>query len=440
MNVKTAVKIFIIVGLSALLLFGCDILNSLFDPPTDGTGDAIDGDPTDGDPTDGDPTDGDGDSSPMAFMDIADAACLLIAPSGSAAASAMAVGDGETKLFKITDEGVLLEVTYTDDEGNDITNIQAPSAIYNVNATYVIVCFGNWTEAEGYLVRKTDGAVFTLSDVGSPEGGSFYGNPTVVQTDDDGNIYYTKIANSGAVRIVMKLDVGNPEEITGTVYTPDTDSADTFFVDANGNVAYGPRIKLASGGLYNLPEGALYWLGLDGDFRYATSNGVFAVHIDDSYAVTTTEVTSDGFYASAERYLLQLSERTYIIDAADHTISEVENPGNAPRMVSLEGIDSFDFAGGSDSYYYLTTTDASTNPMLIRIDPTDDSVTTLLPDGSVYYIIYAISISSSDDIVFNALRMSDGKKVIGEIDGATGEVTVIDESLSEEIIALERVN
>ena len=42
-------------------------------------------------------------------------------------------------------------------------------------------------------------------------------------------------------------------------------------------------------------------------------------------------------------------------------------------------------------------------------------------------------------MIFNALRMPDGAKIIGEIDSG-GTVTILDETLNTEVTVLERIN
>ena len=84
-------------------------------------------------------------------MSITDATDLFIAPySGTK-------GAGNNTLFKITSAGSVQEVAYTDANGDQTTFAYPPSAVFNVNSTYVVVCFS----PSGYLVRKSDGAVFS---------------------------------------------------------------------------------------------------------------------------------------------------------------------------------------------------------------------------------------------------------------------------------------
>jgi hypothetical protein len=64
------------------------------------------------------------------------------------------------------------------------------------------------------------------------------------------------------------------------------------------------------------------------------------------------------------------------------------------------------------------------------------SSTNLTTPGT--YDFYKFSVSPADVIHFNALRMSDGVKVIGQIDAA-GVLTIVDEEMNNEVTVLERI-
>ena len=100
-------------------------------------------------------------------------------------------------------------------------------------------------------------------------------------------------------------------------------------------------------------------------------------------------------------------------------------------------IDDYKVAGASSDFYYISGNDGSSNPMLIKVNPANDSATTLLTAG--LYDIYKMTISSDNIVLFNALRMADGVKIIGQID-AIGTVTILDETLDKEMVVLERMN
>lgn len=138
----------------------------------------------------------------------------------------------ENTLYKITTNGTIEEVVLRDNQSNVISSGYVPSQIYNVDSNYVILVF-----TDPYLVRKTDGAVFSLSNVGVPvqifgDGGNSGNTRKFIYNDSNGNVYYL----SGG--IVKKINVQNPDNITAQDYTPSVDSVSEFAVDSGGNLIY----------------------------------------------------------------------------------------------------------------------------------------------------------------------------------------------------------
>ncbi len=77
------------------------------------------------------------------------------------------------------------------------------------------------------------------------------------------------------------------------------------------------------------------------------------------------------------------------------------------------------------------------NSKLLKISKKDFSFTNFLPENQ--YDLFALSVSSDDVINFNALRYSDAKIVIGEID-ETGKLTITKDDFEEPVTALVRIN
>ena len=82
------------------------------------------------------------------------------------------------------------------------------------------------------------------------------------------------------------------------------------------------------------------------------------------------------------------------------------------------------------NYLYIAGMDSTNNTMLFKYDYTlkDDTTTRgktqLLPLND--YDVYSFTVSENDGITFNALRLSDGKKIIGRVGLNGGDVSVID--------------
>lgn len=388
----------------------------------------------------------------LSKMNISDAEYLFIAP-GSA-----------KRLFKITDENYIIEVTYEDENGEPMTMKKEPVSIYNIDDNYMIICFGldDYNIDEGYLVRKNDGAVFSLENAGFPfVQPNHFKNDKTVYTDSSGNIYYrTALQEPGyIIAELVKLNTENMDSITKTTYSPTEEHVEGFIVDKNGSAPYYGRLKTeisgsktifrirkANGGLYNLPSGTTnFWLGLDGVSYFLNSSGkIQKMSINSSYNVELIEYGSaygPFYYNTYNSYKLALKDRIIIVDTSQGEIYEVYNPSEQPREINLTSspIPTIRCAVASDNYYYLSGTDGENKAVLIQVNATDDSWTSLYAADT--YDIYTMSVSSFDILLFNALRMSDGIKVIGEINAtdSPAELSILDEISNTEMTVLERI-
>jgi hypothetical protein len=393
----------------------------------------------------------------IAKMNITDAVNLFIAPAASAPSSSVtppftsaraAVGNDQDKLFKVTEDGYVLEVSYLDENGNYITNFNIPQAVYNVDGNYVIVSFGYFQT--GYLVRKSDGAVFSLDKVGVPfsdSQSSNHKNAKIVQQDSSGNIYYGK-----DFRTIIKIDVSDPDNITKTdfIQTPDTRTSHIYAYDITpaGHAIYKSIknvIRKSNGGLINLPDSIFWWIGLDGNIRYYEGRGYYNDTTSSIWSKITTVTIDSGFQETLSETdvpieavggsVFKFNDR--LLSIGESSITEIENPSNTPREVTMPpGISQINIAGNSDSHYYLSGSNSANQPVLLKIDPVTDAATTLIPPNQ--YDIYSMSVGTDDSVTFNALRMSDGVKIIGAISPA-GTVSILDAALNAEITVLERI-
>jgi hypothetical protein len=393
----------------------------------------------------------------IAKFDISNATNLFIA---SASNNARSVGDSP-QLFKITDDGYIQDVKYLDDEGNDITYYYRITSVYNVDSNYVIIGSG---DNFGYLVRKSDGAVFSLENIGFPEkNGQQYNftNSKLIQQDGDGNIYFNKIEYnvSSSKRTILKINISNPNQLTKIDYSPDSDYPVSWDLSPQGHIIYrygngsnmgtinGTRIRKSNGGLINLPQWVDWWIGFDNNIKYyeydtsINKSKIVTVHIDSLFQETRTEVEIPAYINMVvfQSCLIKLRDRILAIYTGSNMgdrIYELENPANSPRVINIPEINNIKYVINSDNYYYLSGDNSSSQPILLKINPVDNSVITLLPPN--IYDIYAMTVDVNDKITFNALRMSDGVKIIGEI-SILGEVNILDEESNIEITVLERI-
>ena len=263
--------------------------------------------------------------------------------------------------------------------------------------------------------------------------------------------------------------------LSSTSISASTDYVNIFDVDCDGNVIYSGylisdyttslmRLKKTNGGLVNLSYFQTYWVGLDGHIYYQagddekspeynsdtgkyiyygnpikklTVDSEFNVH-NDIYGYIPSE-EYETYLSNLDSYKIEMDNRIYIISSSG-MICEVYNQSGTPRKVSLSGLEIKTVLDvvSSEHYYYIAGSDKNNNTFLVKINPVDDSYIHLLPLND--YDVYACTASESDGVIFNALRMSDGKKVIGKVGINGGQVTMIDEESDVQITYLERIN
>ena len=405
--------------------------------------------------------------SSLRYLSITNAKNLYIS-TGNAGRYASRNASDTRRIFKITEDGYTEVVKYLDEDGNEVSIVQEPTAIYPVNDVYVFVCF-DW---KPYLVRKTDGAVFSLENVGKPrEQYNTYKNAPNIKTDKDNKMYFIAEnigSNQENAGRIIKLELDGINILSAVPVSPSTDSIDFFDVDWNGNLIYDGcltsdmsnrirRLRKVNGGLLNLSrDSSAYWIDLDGyicylgenrEAEYDTETDSYTYYgltikklIVDSVYNVTDEVYGyiGGIFWQMNSYELVLKDRIVIICDG---IYEVYNETGNPRMVTLTpSIDMYTVtaATSTDNFYYIAGMDTNNNTFLIKVNPEDDSYTHLLTQND--YDVYSFTASETDGIVFNALRMSDGKKIIGKVGINGGAVTMIDEESDVEITYLERIN
>ena len=231
----------------------------------------------------------------------------------------------------------------------------------------------------------------------------------------------------------------------------------SFCADKNGNVAYKGRdnggnqilrYKKGSGGFETLPGSpnmsfTTYWTDFSDDTMFY-HNGSLNDDIDLKKIVTspfelvdygTTDLQVPCGFTS----LLKVKNKNRIVALGGCTfIYDLYNPNGEARNISYDNFEltSIKFGASSDNYYYIVGTSVAGKSILMKVNPENDSYE-LLINGE--YDVYKMDVSSSDEIVFNALKLSDGKIVLGEID-QSGMITILDETLENQVLVLERIN
>ncbi|WP_257459639.1 hypothetical protein [Archangium lipolyticum] len=431
------------VGLAALLCWGC------------GEGDSDGG-------SDVEPPVPGGNVPRLSAINVVNARALFVAETSTAQKRSSGEASQARKLFKITESGAIQEVTYQDEAGVEVKDVQTPVAVYNSSHNYVIVCFGRdiYNAQSCYLVAKRDGTAFSLEHAGYPlpQLRNFINSPAVT-SDTAGNLYYLARDNSrsGATQPVVqliRLDVQNPLAIKRTIHTPVDEEVQGFAVDPAGNVIYVGdsqgevrvpvnRLKKASGGYFNLPSMMMsYWVDLEGRFAYWSFDAkhIQRLGIDANNNVSvgdygTTDISAFSFSPSWSQQI-RTSDRLLIVSIPDANIYEVYNPSGTPRRVEGLPLATVKRVAAAGDSYYLSGNDKTGAPLLIKVDATTDAVSNLLTPGE--YDVSEMAAAPDGELTFNALRMRDGARIIGRI-SSSGEVSVLDVTLDARVIILEPI-
>jgi len=356
----------------------------------------------------------------LQYIDISNAESLYISSSTGRTSSR---GGSKNKLFKITKDGAVLEIEYKDSDNNSYTVTEQPISIDNVNTDYVVFSFGtdkiNVTEC--YLANKSTGVVYdlgssnvhVLSACPVPQSHS---TEKMILSDNNNNFYYRYYDIDGYY--LRQVNYTDSDNITATQHIVGTESIDHFVVDSNGNIAYTAsigskevyRMRESDGRYSNLPY-TQYWIGLDGN-------------------ITSNE------YITNQHYKFKLSNKLIAVRDGSDTPIVIDN-GTEINTLNLP-LSEISIAKSSSNYVYISGTDnSSDNTVIVKFNPNDNSISQIYTDGT--YNLYNFNVTSDDCIIFSALRMNDGKTVLGKID-KEGDLTITYESDNEKITILETIN
>ena len=242
----------------------------------------------------------------IARMDISDATTLFIAPNSfHQTRSYYAGGDA---LFKITEDGVIKQVTYTDEQGKEITVNQMPTDITIIdNSPYFFVQFSDGN----YMVNKATGNVYEAPAIGTGDaqigvqnGDINFANEKTIKTDKYGNIYYK---NGDQIHII---DVSNANAIIDEGLTPQSDRISMYVVSNNGELLYRyynrevfHRLRTVSGRLIPFEISGsstgldyLVFCGLDGNIHVFDRRAIYSIKFNDDDTYDSNDIIADDCY------------------------------------------------------------------------------------------------------------------------------------------------
>lgn len=382
-----------------------------------------------------------GATSISAFA-IADARAIWIGP-GDAATGVLSVDSVVSdRLFKVTKTGFVEEVTATDSEGNVVTTLSTPTEIHNVNDEVLVISFSS----THYLVRRNDGAAFKLDVEPRLANGDSFRNRSMFRTDAIGNLYYPSSTDTQAIfKVSGLLTDGDP---TSARVTPELDDVLRYDVADDGYFGYiartQSRIVSPSGGLFNIsPDTAAIWTGPDGKLYFNDDLMIMRVDIAQDGAISVVEYADLSLTSvnpgSWSGSIYEVSGRLLLVGelGVGPWAWELYNESGQLGLIEDIPLTSVKASTASNTHLYLAGTDEFSQPRLLIVNPVSGSIEDLLTPNT--YDVYEIAVSTSGIVTFGGLRMSDGARVLGDID-VQGNLVILNESLSKNISTLVRVN
>ena len=331
------------------------------------------------------------------------------------------------RIFKYTEDGAVEEVTLTLSDGSKLVEKYEPLSIDTIE-NFVIFTFGPDVilPETCYLVNTSNNKVHNLGGEKRkcpvPQGFSRQAKIYL----EDSNLYFRYADHVEQSYYVQRV---NLEDMSKSMYSPDTADVMNFMVDSFGNMVYTDWeageviLRKKDGELYTLLSGqndataSTYWIGLDGN------NYIFDVNNDKVYKITigtdgvvrkTLYKSSTAIMVNADTEILKLKNNIVFVTYGNYSNITVDD-GYTFETMNIP-FDNITNAKVSNEYVYV-----SGNEGLIKIDLFYDTITEMYNEGT--YEIYDFDVTSNDSITFSALRISDGKSVLGEI-SEDGNLTI----------------
>jgi len=407
-----------------------------------------------------------------------------------------ATGD-TTSLFKISDDGYYLEVSFTDASGDAVTTTYPAAAVYSVNADYSVVYFiGNVSfyasidlalpnASDVFLVNNSTGEAVSIKEYGSPLIPPNYYKDAEIFRSAGGKLFYITETTTG--RKVYKFDT---ESKVFAKVTPETDHVICFDVDSAGNVLYQgntygggdylKKIVTVTGAVYTVPvdvenQALVFWKGSDGKLYYYKYSSTFGqsdivqinvsgdgstVTFDDWVADTALNIPApENVFKLATGNSVLISKPDYLNGSGKKEFIEVYTSSTA-AVSSIEydsiGISSLVAATADLSSFYLSGNNTSGNPVVVKLTRSVPAAkmacvfgdasganfsvtnsTTTLSTGE--FTVSKMVPNGSGGVIFCGTRLADGQKVIGEI-SSLGNSNIYQTGSDAEVQALAQLN
>ena len=366
-----------------------------------------------------------------------------------------------------------VEVTYEDVELNSTqaATYTAPSLypydIINTDENYLISRYNDGLNEYGnqsypdttYIVKKSDGSI--SKNIGRIEENGF-GDDAI--GDGLGNFFGLRADDGSIYNSLYLFWLENDGNVNGTKISYEGDKVSSFIVDKLGNVLYYGltgdygntkaigRYRDINGTFYNLPE-SLYSIQ---PYAFVDYNGFMVLAYVDTnvnWKTVIVDVFNNNYfdYNSTTaidgriEYIKKVKNKKTIVAKVNtgqyySDISVVRSETFA--IVNIDARDNYNLSSvslleSSDNYFYLCGDDKTTNKnTLLKVEPENLSYTTLTSGD---YNITSLSVTTNDIVTFEGIRLSDNKKVLGEI-SSNGTINIADEIENKKILSLEAIS
>lgn len=395
--------------------------------------------------------------SGISKIDLSNASALAIV-SGSSLSRGLSPRDSSATTYsiaKVTKDGAVVEATCYDSSGNAITSTSgaSPQDLFRVDDDFFIVTFWLQTDSSGtstkhgFLIRTSDGAAFSLDSAGMPQTtNTYFQNGPQTARDSIGNIYYRKetVASGGMCQgdtAIIKITTSDPSNLTAQQISATSDTVMYFAADSAGNVLYSgsaDRLRKKTGGFYNLPSN-LFWIGLSNEMFVYDDETIYELSVSDSGEVSKSPYGTNSIYmfgSPKDFYMFRSGSKILLVGSYSDTDQylEIYNSSGSPKVISTLPKLTVKAATTQGDFLYIAGEDSDKATRILKVNASDYSYSDLIDSGS-YDGIYQLIANDDESIVFNAMRMSDGKDVMAKV-SSSGSVSVVSESDDLQITSL----
>jgi len=390
------------------------------------------------------------------YLNITDATNLIIASSRETSNTKSVKSDENPELnvlYKLTEDGLLVEVNYTDENGNEVNNSQhyKPLEVKNLNDDYVLICFlaelDPIQNVYKFIVRKSDGAVFKAPLGVSPYNVECYYSSLDFNIGDEDFYYIGSQESEGYAIFNLFLDnSGNMFEKQISIES-DGHDFEYFFVDSHGNYMYpldnvlseNHRVIAKSGSISSQENLNPKVIGPGGYIYSIDEKDIFKLVIEDDASITkdlygtlSEDIDLNHFYQFGDKVLcIEPSGKVVDIFGGGSDIivhSPVQGLITGEMKVMISG-DYYFFAGYSGAQFKIFRMDINTH--LPEEMPVDFSPFEFKLDD--------VMMVNENEVMCSGLRLSDAAWVNYKAD-FYGNIELLDEDFHNmEVVQLERI-